>query len=252
MNGSAGASAPCGGRRTGRSVASRLSFTGSSPGEDLDLGYRLSRKWKIYYVPSAKCIHHQARSGRERSDQHQYLSMRSRFGILTVSMGKPRLVALGHIALWAAVQGLSELISLRRGVVRSDLLYAWWGRLRGFLFCLRWHPERAKPQQLNKRASLKTRCLRQLLSSQIIPSVMPAALAKRSITCFVDFLAKCSLLRIQGISLPLEAKRVVNQFISSHHYGQAGCQQNFPISTILCSRRGSGSHLFIRLKCLLK
>jgi GT2 family glycosyltransferase len=116
-------------------------FTGSSPGEDLDLGYRLSRKWKVYYVPSAKCIHHQALSGRERSDRHQYLSMRSRFGILTVSMKKHRLVALGHIALWAAVQGLSELASLRRGVLRSDLLYAWWGRLRGFLSCLRWHPE---------------------------------------------------------------------------------------------------------------
>ena len=40
-------------------------FKGSSPGEDLDLGYRLSRKWKVYYVPSAKCIHHQAPSGRE-------------------------------------------------------------------------------------------------------------------------------------------------------------------------------------------
>jgi GT2 family glycosyltransferase len=34
-------------------------FTGSSPGEDLDLGYRLSRTWKVYYVPAAKCIHHQ-------------------------------------------------------------------------------------------------------------------------------------------------------------------------------------------------
>ena len=29
-------------------------FTGSSPGEDLDLGYRLSRKWKVLYVPSAQ------------------------------------------------------------------------------------------------------------------------------------------------------------------------------------------------------
>ena len=125
-------------------------FAGSSPGEDLDLGYRLSRKWKVYYVPSAKCIHHQAASGRERSDRHQYLSVRSRFGILTVSMGKTRLVALAHIALWAAVQGLSELVSLRRGVVRSDLLYAWWGRLRGFLSCLRWHPERAKQAPINQ------------------------------------------------------------------------------------------------------
>jgi len=53
-------------------------FKGSSPGEDLDLGYRLSRKWKVYYVPAARCIHHQAPSGREASDRHQYLSMRSR------------------------------------------------------------------------------------------------------------------------------------------------------------------------------
>ena len=63
-------------------------FTGSSPGEDLDLGYRLSRSRKGYYVPAAKCIHHQAPSGREETDRHQYLSMRSRFGILTLTMGK--------------------------------------------------------------------------------------------------------------------------------------------------------------------
>src|SRR6185295_4553331 len=40
-------------------------FTGSSPGEDLDLGYRLSRKWKVYFVPSAKCVHNQSPTGRE-------------------------------------------------------------------------------------------------------------------------------------------------------------------------------------------
>jgi GT2 family glycosyltransferase len=114
-------------------------FVGSSPGEDLDLGYRLSRNWKVYYVPSAKCIHHQSPSGREESDQHQYLSMRSRFGILTITMGKSRYVALGHIGLWALVQFLSELASLRHGVLRSDLPRAWSGRLRGFLSCL-WSP----------------------------------------------------------------------------------------------------------------
>jgi N-acetylglucosaminyl-diphospho-decaprenol L-rhamnosyltransferase len=111
-------------------------FSGSSPGEDLDLGYRLSRKWKVYYVPSAKCIHHQAAGGREKSDQHQYLSMRSRFGILTITMGKSRYVALGHIGLWALLQFLSELASLRRGVLRPDLPRAWSGRLRGFLSCV--------------------------------------------------------------------------------------------------------------------
>lgn len=116
-------------------------FTGSSPGEDLDLGYRLSRTWKVYYVPSAKCIHHQATSGREDTYQHQYLSMRSRFGILRVTMKKSRLTALMHVGLWAIVQCLSELASLRRGVLRSDLIGAWSGRFRGFLSCLHWFPE---------------------------------------------------------------------------------------------------------------
>lgn len=111
-------------------------FTGSSPGEDLDLGYRISRSWKVYYVPSAQCLHHQAPSGREESNQHQYLSMRSRFGILTVTMGKNRYAALGHIALWALVQGLSEVASLRHGLLRADLPRAWAGRLRGFVSCI--------------------------------------------------------------------------------------------------------------------
>lgn len=116
-------------------------FSGSSPGEDLDLGYRLSRSWKVYYVPSAQCIHHQAPSGREESNQHQYLSMRSRFGILTITMGKKRYAALAHIGLWAFVQGLSEIASLRRGVLRPDLPRAWSGRLRGFLSCISFQPQ---------------------------------------------------------------------------------------------------------------
>jgi GT2 family glycosyltransferase len=115
-------------------------FTGSSPGEDLDLGYRLSRKWKVYYVPTARCVHHQAPSGREESDQHQYLSMRARFGILTITMGKSRVVALGHIGLWALVQFMSELASLRRGLSRPDLPRKWSGRLRGFFSCLHFQP----------------------------------------------------------------------------------------------------------------
>jgi len=111
-------------------------FTGSSPGEDLDLGYRLSRSWQVFYVPAAKCIHHQAPSGREPLDQHQYLSMRSRFGILTITMGKSRFKALGHIGLWAVVQCLSELASLRHGLLRPDLPRAWSGRLKGFISCV--------------------------------------------------------------------------------------------------------------------
>ena len=115
-------------------------FAGSSPGEDLDLGYRLSRKLKTYYIPSARCVHHQAPSGREPTDHHQYLSMRCRFGILTATMRKRRIVALGHIGLWALVQGLSEIAQIRRGMPRSELVKAWLGRARGLLSCLRWVP----------------------------------------------------------------------------------------------------------------
>jgi GT2 family glycosyltransferase len=118
-------------------------FTGSSPGEDLDLGYRLSRAWKVYYVPTARCIHHQASSGREDVYQHQYLSIRSRFGILRVTMKRGRIAGLAHVGLWALVQCLSELAGLRHGVLRSDLTGAWSGRLRGFLSCFHWVPESA-------------------------------------------------------------------------------------------------------------
>src|SRR6201988_55361 len=110
-------------------------FIGSSPCEDLDLGYRLRRKWKVYYVPSARCIHHQSPDGRETSDRHQYLSMRSRFGVLTITMGKSRYRALAHIGLCGLVQFFSELASLRRGIKRPDLPRAWAGRLRGFFSC---------------------------------------------------------------------------------------------------------------------
>jgi GT2 family glycosyltransferase len=129
-------------RRTAFSSAGGFApfFTGSSPGEDLDLGYRLSRKWEIYYIPTARCVHHQSPSGRESTTRHQYLSMRSRFGILTATMRKSRFVALGHIALWAFVQGVSEIAAIRRGMLRTDLLSAWSGRARGFLSCLRWVP----------------------------------------------------------------------------------------------------------------
>ena len=111
-------------------------FTGSSPGEDLDLGYRLSRHWQVLYVPAAKCIHHQSQRGRETLNEHQYLSMRARFGILTVTMGKSRYAALGHVGLWALVQSLSELASLRHGLLRPDLPRAWAGRMRGFFSCI--------------------------------------------------------------------------------------------------------------------
>ena len=118
-------------------------FTGSSPGEDLDLGYRISRSWKVYYIPTARCIHHQAASGREDSYRNQYLSMRCRFGILRVTMRRSRTAALAHVGLWAIVQCLSELAGLRRGVLHPDLPKAWSGRLRGFVSCIHWVPESA-------------------------------------------------------------------------------------------------------------
>ena len=116
-------------------------FTGSSPGEDLDLGYRLSRRWKVYYVPSATCTHHQSAIGREHPADQQYLWMRSHFGILKVSMAKGRIHSLAHISLWALVQWLSELASLRHGKLDRNLPKAWLGRFRGFVSCFRWRPE---------------------------------------------------------------------------------------------------------------
>jgi len=135
-------------REAFRSIGGFASFfKGSSPGEDLDLGYRLSRKWKVFYVPPATCIHHQSPEARESSDQHQYLSMRSRFAILNVSMTKGRLKSIAHVALWAFVQGLSEIAALRRGVLRWDLPDAWLGRLRGLMSCFFWHPENMSEPQ---------------------------------------------------------------------------------------------------------
>ena len=115
-------------------------FRGSSPGEDVDLGYRISRRWKVYYVPSARCLHHQSQSGREDIGRHQYLSMRSRYAFCRVSAGIGALRSLWQISLWAMFQTASELSQLRRGRVRRDFLKACWGRLHGAWSCLGWDP----------------------------------------------------------------------------------------------------------------
>jgi len=115
-------------------------FRGSSPGEDVDLGYRLSRRWKVYYVPAARCLHHQSPSGRENIGRHQYLSMRSRYAFCRASVGMGAARALIEIAVWASFQTLSELGQLRRGRLRRDFLSACWGRVRGFWSCLGWSP----------------------------------------------------------------------------------------------------------------
>jgi O-antigen biosynthesis protein len=114
-------------------------FCRSSPGEDLDLGYRLSRHWSVLYVPTACCIHHQHPSGRERAGDYQFESMRSRYAILLRAFGKSPAAALAHILYWVAFQSVSEMASLRKGL-RVTLLSAWWGRLRGIVSCVLWRP----------------------------------------------------------------------------------------------------------------
>lgn len=115
-------------------------FRGSSPGEDVDLGYRISRKWKVIYVPLARCLHHQSPSGRENIGRHQYLSMRSRFAFCRASAGMDTMRSFWQITLWAMFQTASELGQLRRGRLRRDFLDACWGRVRGAWSCVGWNP----------------------------------------------------------------------------------------------------------------
>lgn len=115
-------------------------FRGSSPGEDLDLGYRLSRRWQVWYVPAATCLHHASASGRERIGRHQYLSVRSRFAFCRVSAGMNSAGSMAHVGLWAAFQTLSELSQLRRGRLRPDFVDACLGRIRGMWSCVGWVP----------------------------------------------------------------------------------------------------------------
>lgn len=115
-------------------------FRGSSPGEDLDLGYRLSRRWKVYYVPAARCLHHASPTGRESIARHQYFSVRSRFAFCRVSAGMPLPKAFLQVGLWVKFQTLSELGQLRRGRLRGDFLDACWGRLKGMWSCVGWNP----------------------------------------------------------------------------------------------------------------
>lgn len=114
-------------------------FTGPSPGEDIDLGYRISRRWPVLFVPSAKLYHHAAASGRVNLARHQYYSMRSRYAILRRAFGRGYLPSLYHTAMWAVFQSSSELLALRK---RFSLRFlgAWWGRLLGFVSCIFWNP----------------------------------------------------------------------------------------------------------------
>lgn len=115
-------------------------FTGSSPHEDLDLGYRLSRRWKVLYVPTARCIHHQAPGRREHDSRSQYLSVRSRYAIQVCSIGRSKIAALLHTALWICFQDLSELVGLLRGRAKRGLLRVWLARFRALISCIGWVP----------------------------------------------------------------------------------------------------------------
>ena len=128
-------------------------YRGSSPGEDLDLGYRLSRRWKVFYVPAARCVHHQASSGREQIGRHQYLSMRSRYGFCRASAGMSVVQSWWQMCVWALFQTASEFAQLRRGRLRRDFLQACWGRCYGALSCINWNPAgEPQPEWRRRRA----------------------------------------------------------------------------------------------------
>lgn len=116
-------------------------FRGSSPGEDIDLGFRISRRWRIYYVPAARCEHHQASRGRDGVAEYQYAYMRSRYAFCRISAGMSPVSAFGHIVLWAVFQTVSELAQLRRGAVRPGFFGAGYGRLLGVWSCVGWRPQ---------------------------------------------------------------------------------------------------------------
>ncbi len=114
-------------------------FSDSSPGEDLDLGYRVSRHWKVLFVPAARCVHHQDHRGRSRSNEYQFQSVRSRYAIVLRAFGASRVRALIEVVVWMAFQAVSEAAALRQGW-NPALPSAWWGRLRGLASCLAWMP----------------------------------------------------------------------------------------------------------------
>jgi len=115
-------------------------FRDSSPGEDIELGYRLSRRWKVLYVPAAGCFHRQANAGRDSVGHYFYMSMRSRFAFCRATSHLGTLGGFLHIALWAAFQTAAELAQLRHGRLPATFFAASWGRLRGAWSCVGWDP----------------------------------------------------------------------------------------------------------------
>lgn len=114
-------------------------FAGSSPGEDLDLGYRMSRHWRVLFVPAARAVHHAAAGGRSPSAEYQFQSMRSRYAILVRGFARSRPGALWQLLVWMAFQAVSEVAALRKGA-NGNLTAVWAGRIRGVVSCLSWTP----------------------------------------------------------------------------------------------------------------
>lgn len=115
-------------------------YRGSSPGEDIDLGYRLSRRWKVFYVPTAQCLHHQSALGREGRSRLYFLWMRSRYAFCHSSVGMGAGRAWAHVVLWGIFQTVSELSQLRRGKIPHGFWANCAGRVRGAWSCLGWDP----------------------------------------------------------------------------------------------------------------
>jgi GT2 family glycosyltransferase len=114
-------------------------FTGSSHGEDFDLGYRLSRRWKVLFTPTARAYHHSAGQGREPRIQTEYHTIRSRFAIQVRAMGRSRVSAQLHSLIYMAFQSLSELIATLKGK-RLRAMARLRSRLSGWLSCWLWNP----------------------------------------------------------------------------------------------------------------
>lgn len=116
-------------------------FSGNSPGEDFDLGFRLSRRWKVLFVPTARAFHHSAGQNRSTPFSQQYQLIRSKFAIQLCAMKRPRAVSLWHTAVWAIFQSASEIMATLRGKGTS-VLPRLTGRFRGLASCVFWRPLR--------------------------------------------------------------------------------------------------------------
>jgi hypothetical protein len=113
------------------------------------LGYRLSRRGKVLFIPSAKAFHHSAGENRIEPGLQQYHVIRSKFAIQVCAMGRSRAAAFAHSAAWATFQTVSEILAATRGRMAgvSKRIY---GRTRGLASCLFWSlPVRKQRREAN-------------------------------------------------------------------------------------------------------